>query len=218
MLAGFSRHVVPVPRDYPEYAHVTGWNWFLDQARGWEPPADLAGFLAAGEPPVYIGLGSMGFGRQAAARGRIVLDAVDRVGVRAIIARGWGGLEPTSSSSQVYVTDAVPHDWLFPRTAGVVHHGGAGRLPPDYGRPANTGLSGIRRSRLLGRTSTRTRLRISAVPMRRLSVDGLADHPHSLINNPTYRNRAQEIGDALAAEDGRRQCRALPCQPGEQTG
>ena len=34
------------------------------------------------------------------------------------------------------------------------------------------------------------------------SVDGLADRLHSLINNPTYRDRAQEVGDALAAEDG----------------
>jgi UDP:flavonoid glycosyltransferase YjiC (YdhE family) len=26
----------------------------------------------------------------------------------------------------VFVAEALPHDWLFPRTAAAVHHGGAG--------------------------------------------------------------------------------------------
>jgi sterol 3beta-glucosyltransferase len=202
VLYGFSRHVVPVPPDYPEYAHVTGY-WFLDQDGDWEPPADVAAFLAAGEPPVYIGFGSMGFGRRAAVRGRIVLDAVERVGVRAVIARGWGGLEVSSSSSRVHVTDSVPHDWLLPRTAGAVHHGGAGTTAAGLraGRPTLVcpvlGDQGF----WAGRVHT-LGCGPRPLPMRRLSADGLADRLHSLINNPTYRNRAQGVGDALAAEDG----------------
>ncbi len=186
VLYGFSRHVVPIPRDYPEHAHVTG-SWFLDQAGGWEPPADLAAFLAAGEPPIYIGFGSMGLGRQATARGRIVLDAVNRVGVRAIVARGWGGIELTSSR-RVHVTDSVPHDWLFPRTAGVVHHGGAGTTAAGLraGQPTLVcpvlGDQGFwaRRVHELGCGPR-------PLPMRRLSVDSLANRLHCLINDSTYR-------------------------------
>jgi UDP:flavonoid glycosyltransferase YjiC (YdhE family) len=202
VLYGFSRHVVPVPRDYPEDAHVTGY-WFLDQADEWDPPADLAAFLAAGEPPVYIGFGSMGFGRHAAVRGRIVLDAVNRVGVRAIVARGWGGLEMPSSSSRVHVTDSVPHDWLFPRTAGVVHHGGAGTTAAGLraGRPTLVcpvlGDQGF----WAGRVHT-LGCGPLPLPMRRFSVDGLACRLRFLINDPTYRDQAQEIGNALADEDG----------------
>ena len=202
VLYGFSRHVVPVPRDYPEDAHVTGY-WFLDQADEWDPPADLAAFLEAGEPPVYIGFGSMGFGRRAAVRGRIVLDAVNRVGVRAIVARGWGGLEMPSSSSRVHVTDSVPHDWLFPRTAGVVHHGGAGTTAAGLraGRPTLVcpvlGDQGF----WAGRVHT-LGCGPLPLPMRRFSVDGLACRLHSLINNPTCRDQAQEIGNALDDEDG----------------
>ena len=33
------------------------------------------------------------------------------------------GQEPPE---RVLLVDAVPHDWLFPRVRGVVHHGGAG--------------------------------------------------------------------------------------------
>ena len=25
----------------------------------------------------------------------------------------------------VLIVDAIPHEWLFPRTAAVIHHGGA---------------------------------------------------------------------------------------------
>jgi UDP:flavonoid glycosyltransferase YjiC (YdhE family) len=38
--------------------------------------------------------------------------------------------------------------------------------------------------------------------MRRLGVDGLTDRLDSLNDNPTYRDRAHEVGAALATEDG----------------
>jgi sterol 3beta-glucosyltransferase len=37
---------------------VTG-CWFLDEHEGWEPTAEFADFLAAGDRPVCIGFGSM---------------------------------------------------------------------------------------------------------------------------------------------------------------
>ena len=67
VLYGFSSHVVPVPADYPAHAHVTGY-WFLDEPETWHPPTELVDFLAAGEAPVYIGFGSMGFGKHARTR------------------------------------------------------------------------------------------------------------------------------------------------------
>ena len=92
VLYGFSSHVVPVPEDYPAHAHVTGY-WFLDEPETWHPPTELVDFLAAGEPPVYIGFGSMGFGKHAQTRGQIVVGAVEKARVRAVVATGWGGLQ-----------------------------------------------------------------------------------------------------------------------------
>jgi len=37
---------------------ITGY-WFLDEVGEWQPPADLASFLADGPPTVYFGFGSM---------------------------------------------------------------------------------------------------------------------------------------------------------------
>jgi sterol 3beta-glucosyltransferase len=37
-----------------------------------------------------------------------------------------GGLTTIDATKQVFVLDEVPHEWLFPQVAAVVHHGGAG--------------------------------------------------------------------------------------------
>lgn len=55
-----------------------------------------------------------------------ILKALAQTGQRGIISRGWGKLGSTGDDPlppNVLVVDAVPHDYLFPRCAAVVHHG-----------------------------------------------------------------------------------------------
>ena len=125
-LHGFSRHIIPPPEDWDETATVTGY-WFLNQAEHWNPPGSLTEFLSRGEPPMYFGFGSI-FGRDPKHATQLILEAVRRTGVRAILAQGWGGIEPTASvqSESVLSIEAAPHNWLFPQVSAVVHHGGCG--------------------------------------------------------------------------------------------
>jgi sterol 3beta-glucosyltransferase len=58
ILNGYSRLVIPLPSDWSDSVHVTGY-WPLEPSAGWVPPADLQRFLDSGPPPVYIGFGSM---------------------------------------------------------------------------------------------------------------------------------------------------------------
>ena len=202
VLYGFSPHVVPVPEDYPAHAHVTGY-WFLDEPETWHPPTELVDFLAAGEPPVYIGFGSMGFGKHARTRGQIVVDAAEKAGVRAVIATGWGGLEVDSLPDGVHVVEAVPHAWLFPRTVGVVHHGGAGTTAAGLlaARPSLVcpvlGDQGFwaQRVRDLG-------VGPAPLPVGRLNVDELADRLRMLGREASYRRRAWAVSEKLWLEDG----------------
>ncbi len=39
---------------------------------------------------------------------------------------GWGGLSDTALPDEIFKIESVPFDWLFPRVAAVIHHGGAG--------------------------------------------------------------------------------------------
>jgi vancomycin aglycone glucosyltransferase len=86
-------------------------------------PAELERFLDAGEPPVYLGLGS---NRAAPAMGAALLDAARSVGRRAVLSRGWAELLPDDRGGDWISVGDVSHDALFPRVAAVVHHGGAG--------------------------------------------------------------------------------------------
>lgn len=82
-------------------------------------------FLAAGEPPFYIGFGSMP-DPDPARTTRLVLEAVADAGARAIIGRGWAGLARAPLPPNVLALGVAPHATLFPRCKAVVHHGGAG--------------------------------------------------------------------------------------------
>lgn len=119
-----SETVVPRPADWPDSAQVTGYL-FLDTKDEWEPPQDLVEFLEAGDPPVYIGFGSMA-GRNPERLANIAIEALQQANLRGIIAKGWGGLNATDIPDTIFQIDHAPHDWLFPKMAAVVHHGGAG--------------------------------------------------------------------------------------------
>ena len=123
VLYGFSPSLIPRSPYWPDNVQVAG-NWFFDEGARWQPPAALRDFLAAGPKPVYVGFGSM-LGDDAERLSEVWRQALKNTGQRGIFATGWGGLQAVDDP-QVFCLDAAPHDWLFPRVAAVVHHGGAG--------------------------------------------------------------------------------------------
>ncbi len=58
MLSAYSPSIIPHPADWPENVHITGY-FFPDTQTDWQPSPELEAFLEAGDPPVYIGFGSM---------------------------------------------------------------------------------------------------------------------------------------------------------------
>jgi UDP:flavonoid glycosyltransferase YjiC (YdhE family) len=124
LLGAYSSAVIPRPADWPKAVHITGY-WSDEALPAWKPSAELEAFLDSGEPPVYVGFGSMA-SRQPERITRIVLEALEKSGQRGVLATGWGGLKALKVPANVYVLDSAPHSWLFPRMKAVVHHGGAG--------------------------------------------------------------------------------------------
>jgi vancomycin aglycone glucosyltransferase len=95
--------------------------WLLPDER--PLPDELAEFLDAGEPPVYVGFGSMPMHGSTDLGGE-VMAAVRAHGRRAVLSRGWAGLGETADDC--IVVGEANHQALFRRVAAVVHHGGAG--------------------------------------------------------------------------------------------
>lgn len=124
LLFAVSPTVLPPAREWGQRARVTGYL-FLDSPAGYQPPAELTHFLEAGAPPICVTFGSM-IHRDADRVADSILDAMRIAGQRAIILTGWDGWHGRTSTDDLLFLESAPHDWLLPRCASVVHHGGAG--------------------------------------------------------------------------------------------
>ena len=123
ILHGFSPAVLPRPADWPAGQEVVGYWWPVTDPN-WTPPQQLVDFLDAGEPPVLVGFGSMA-GGHGARLAPIVREALRAAGVRGLVQSGWAGMDAGTSDDVLTIGD-VPHEWLLPKVAAVVHHAGAG--------------------------------------------------------------------------------------------
>ncbi|WVF72866.1 hypothetical protein IAT40_007684 [Kwoniella sp. CBS 6097] len=119
-LYNFSSAVVPKPLDWHDDISITGYWTLEDSDTDWSPSPELDNFMqqakADGKPLVYI--------------------AVEKAGVRAIIAKGWSsrGGDPATEGEDIefpascFGVDKIPHGWLFPKVQAALHHGGAGTV------------------------------------------------------------------------------------------
>ncbi|WP_406349067.1 glycosyltransferase [Streptomyces sp. NBC_00144] len=196
---GFSPQVVPRPADWPSEVDVTGY-WWPARPRGWRPPAELVDFLQAGPPPVFIGFGSMAPG-QGERLGELVAAAVARAGVRAVVQAGWAGL--SAVGDDVLAIGDLPHDWLFPRTAAVVHHAGAGTTAAGL----RAGVPAVPVPAMADQPFWAARLHRLGVaprplPFHSLTAEALAGAITACMADPAHRQRAVELARRIATEDG----------------
>ncbi len=201
VLCGFSPALLPKPPDWDEYHHLTGY-WFLKAPPAWQPPAELARFLESGPPPVYIGYGSMNAG-DGEEKARLVLRALELSGQRGILLTGWGGLARGSESPNVLYVDNVPHDWLFPRTAAVVHHGGAG----STGAGLRAGVPSLITPVAADQYAWAEQVVKSGVgppvpDLKSLTAVKLAGAIRTAVSDSAMRARAAQMGETIRAEDG----------------
>jgi UDP:flavonoid glycosyltransferase YjiC (YdhE family) len=197
MLYGCSPTLLARPADWPADVELTG-AWALPARPDWRPPPALSAFLEAGPAPVYIGFGSMAGIAQAT-----LIDAVQAVAARrrVLFHPGWSGIDPARLPPDVFVLGDTPHDWLFPRTALVVHHGGAGTshavaragVPSVVVPFAGDQFFWARRMAQQGIAVT--------CPAAGLDGAGLAQAV-SAASAPALRDNARRAGQAMAAEDG----------------
>lgn len=196
---GFSPAVVPRPHDWPAEVQVSGY-WWPARPSGWQPPGGLLDFLQTGPAPVFIGFGSMTPARTEWLT-ETIAAAVERARVRAVVQPGWAGLAPLGED--ILLVDDVPHDWLFPHTAAVVHHAGAGTTAAGL----RAGIPTVAVPVLLDQPFWSARLHQLGVappplPQCELSAESLATAIRSCLDEPSYRNRAGELAGRIRADDG----------------
>ncbi|BAY38070.1 glycosyl transferase family 28 [Nostoc sp. NIES-2111] len=199
-LYGFSPSVIPQPPDW-QNAHVTGY-WFLDAPYNWTPPSSLIEFLHGGKPPVYIGFGSMGM-RNPEETADLILQALEQTKQRAIMLSGWGGLRKENLPDNVYLIDSVPHSWLFPQVAAVVHHGGAGTTAAGLRAGVPTVIIPFFGDQeFWGQRVAALGVGTEPIPHKQLTPEKLAQAIQKAITDQTMRQRAHTLGQQIRSEDG----------------
>lgn len=201
VLQSFSRHVLPTPLRYPDWVHTTGF-WFMPFTPGWRAPDELSNFLNSGPPPICIGFGSS-IGTDPHRRGGIIAEAVRLAGVRAVVVGGSGGIRFDEWSDDVLYVDEVPFDWLLPRTAAVVHHGGIGTIGAALaaGRPQVVCPFNSTQPFLAHRMQA-SGAAPAPQPQHKLTPGSLADAMRKVVRDPALALRARELGKTIRAEDG----------------
>lgn len=201
VLQAFSSQILPASLDYPDEVHTTGF-WFLPSETEWSPPQELVNFVGDGEDVVYIGFGSIS-GPDPLRTGKIVRQAVKDVGVRAVVATGWGGIAFDRDDPDILPIVHAPHDWLFSKVSAVVHHGGAGTFASALaaGRPqvvcpfTDDQPFNARRAHAIG-------VAAEPQPQRTLNAKSLGAAIRLVINSDRIAASAWELGSRIRAEDG----------------
>ena len=198
-LALFSRALAEPQRDWPARTTLTG---FIFHDGSGTVPAQLADFLAAGDPPIVFTLGSSAVGAPGVFYEESVAAAA-RVGRRAVLLVGrHSGITLHAATPRVCVVDYVPHALLFPHAAAVVHHGGAGTLgqalragrpmlvvPHAHDQPDNAFRA--------------TRLGVArSLDARRYTASRAAAHLSAILSDRSYQIASDRVRQVVAGEDG----------------
>jgi sterol 3beta-glucosyltransferase len=225
-LYGYSPEVVPTPKDWGDSIHVTG-CWFLEPPAGWEPPSDLVNFLQSGPPPIYIGFGSMSnkmpeetadlvwqalahSGQRGVVASAVPVSQIDsppshlaRSGQRGVLSSGWGGLKKDDVPETVFMVGSIPHTWLFPRMAAVVHHGGASTTAAGLWAGVPSIITPFMGDQpFWGQRIYKLGVGPAPIPRKTLTAERLAQAIQEAVTDQNMRQRAADLGSKIQAEDG----------------
>jgi UDP:flavonoid glycosyltransferase YjiC (YdhE family) len=194
--------LIPKPKDWGQHISISGF-YFLSLASSYTPAPELAEYLAAGPPPVYIGFGSIVVDDPDAMT-KMIFVAVKKAGVRALVSKGWGGLgaDALGVPEGVFMLGNVPHDWLFNHVSCVVHHGGAGTTAAGIatGKPTVV-VPFFGDQPFWGAMVARAGAGPIPIPYKQLTADKLAAALLEALKPETL-ERAKELGAKIKEENG----------------
>ncbi|MEE8308552.1 MAG: glycosyltransferase [Gammaproteobacteria bacterium] len=216
-ICAVSPSLCPQPADWPAQKLMSGW-WFLSGGSDYTPPPELVDFLK--HRPVYIGFGSMkGNPEFCKTLSTLAIKSLQLAGVKGVLLGGWAGLTRatldtstdegkrlhTWAEENVIEIESCPHDWLFPQSAAVVHHGGAGTLAAGIRAGCPTIVcatqgdqpfhGSIVQARGIGRY-------LGMVGSPKLTAESIAAGIKEVTTDQSIVAAARAIGDQVRAEDG----------------
>jgi UDP:flavonoid glycosyltransferase YjiC (YdhE family) len=195
------------PADWEEHIQVCGFLGVPEEAEEWAMPEDLARFLRAGDPPIYMTFGSMPTTQTTP---ELLIDAVKAAGCRAIIQARWDAVPDIGADPNIYRIERAPHHRIFPSCSLVVHHGGAGTSHSSSlaGCPSIV-VEHFGDQIFWGAQLKRVGLAKRVLHERSVTAKTLATEIRSVLKSPAMKERALAISASMRKEEGVKRAVAL---------
>jgi len=205
----WSPSFVPKPEDWPKQCRVVGaFNDIgandnkkatLSEADA-EKFASLIAWMESGDPPIFIGFGSMVIDDTASLQ-QMIVDAAKKANLRIVVQSSWSKLD-VSGEQLCHNVGPVSHDWLLPQCCAVVHHGGAGTTAAGlrYGLPTLI-CPFFGDQYMWGEMVNRAGVGPKPCPVSQLTTDILVEKLRELAS-PSTKDAAVVLAEHMNKEDG----------------
>lgn len=190
----------PKPKDWADDVEVVG---YFERAKTnhWQPSVELLDFIEKNNSIVFISFGSIS-NSNPEKNTTTILKVLKKHNIAAIIGTSWGGLrKPEKIPFNVFFIEKIPHDWLFPKMAAVVHHGGSGTTHTGlkYGCPTLI-IPHFIDQFYWNDVVAKIGAGPKGIAIKNLTEEGFERLILALLNNESYRKKAQWIAEEMAKE------------------
>jgi vancomycin aglycone glucosyltransferase len=164
-------------------------------------PGIVEDFLSSGNPPVYIG-----FGSNPIANPEKYVHIFEKVrnatNQRLIISKGWADLPGTNTSDILYV-DEMPFEFLFPRLAAIIYHGGTGTMAAVTRAGIPQAAFPFMGDQFSNRDQiVKLGLGPNTCDFKKMTTDEISEAITECITNEIYKNNALDLSKKLKDVDG----------------
>jgi len=190
--------------DWPEYHQVCGFFNVPEAAEKWTMPEDLKKFLDSGSQPVYMTLGSMLSADASPERiTETLVQGALLAGFRAIVQSSWDKMPDFPDHPHIYKIQKAPHRYSFPVCSAVVHHGGAGTTHSAtlHGCPSLV-IEHFGDQIFWASELQRLGVAPGALHRRNITATKLAKAISNVLDSPSMKKKADELGGLMQKEDG----------------
>lgn len=176
-----------------------------NKTNNWQPSTELVDFIHKHPKIILVTFGSM-VNSNPVEKTRIILNILSTHKIPAIINTASGGLiEPNEYDRNLFhFVKAIPYDWVFPKMYAVIHHGGSGTTHTalKYGC-ASLIIPHIIDQFVWNKIIHRKGAGPLGKNVGRITTKNLEPKILDLMNNTTFKHKAEEIGREIQNESFR---------------
>jgi len=137
---------------------------------------------------------------------KTILQILERHKIPAIINTCAGGItQPENYNNQlIHFVESIPYDWIFPKTYGVIHHGGSGttHMALKYGC-ANMIIPHIIDQFVWNKIIHEKEVGPLGLDISKITVNNLEPKMIDLLENNCYKKNAKKLSKEILSENFR---------------